>query len=84
MLRKNYNEKCDIWSCGVIMYILLSQRPPFGGRDDYEIMENVKKGKYDLTQPPFDKISEEAKDLIKKTKKLLIWMLMKESLQKKL
>ena len=67
VLRKNYNEKCDIWSCGVIMYILLSQRPPFGGRDDYEIMENVKKGKYDLTQPPFDKISEEAKDLIKKT-----------------
>ena len=49
VLNRNYNEKCDIWSCGVIMYILLSQRPPFGGRDDYEIMETVKTGKYDLT-----------------------------------
>ena len=48
------------------MYILLSQRPPFGGRDDYEIMETVKKGKYDLSSPPFDTISENAKDLIKK------------------
>ena len=66
VLNKNYNEKCDIWSCGVIMYILLSQRPPFGGRDDYEIMETVKKGKYDLSSPPFDTISENAKDLIKK------------------
>ena len=54
VLKKNYNEKCDIWSIGVIMYILLSQRPPFGGRDDYEIMENVKTGKYDLSKSPFD------------------------------
>ena len=67
VLNKNYNEKCDVWSCGVIMYILLSQRPPFGGRDDYEIMENVKTGKYDLSAPPFDRISDEAKDLIMKT-----------------
>ena len=67
VLRKSYNEKCDIWSCGVIMYILLSQRPPFGGRDDYEIMETVKTGVYDLSSSPFDTISEEAKDLIRKT-----------------
>ena len=67
VLLKRYNEKCDIWSCGVIMYILLSQRPPFGGRDDYEIMETVKTGQYDLSSPPFDTISEEAKDLIRKT-----------------
>ena len=65
VLKKRYNEKCDVWSCGVIMYILLSQRPPFGGRDDYEIMERVKTGKYDLQSPPFDKISAYAKDLIK-------------------
>ena len=66
VLNKSYNEKCDIWSCGVIMYILLSQRPPFGGKDDYEIMETVKTGKYDLSSPPFDKISDSAKDLIQK------------------
>lgn len=66
VLKKHYNEKCDIWSCGVIMYILLSARPPFGGADDTEIMNNVAKGKYDLETAPFDKISKSALDLIRK------------------
>ena len=67
VLNQKYNEKCDIWSCGVIMYILLSQRPPFGGQNDDEIFKNIKKGVYDLKSPPFDKLSANAKDLIKKT-----------------
>ena len=66
VLRKNYNEKCDLWSCGVIMYILLSARPPFGGQDDNDIMERVATGIYDLESPPFDKISKSALDLIRK------------------
>jgi calcium-dependent protein kinase len=66
VIKKNYNEKCDIWSCGVILYILLSGRPPFGGEDDHEIMENVKKGKYDLDCSPFNKASKSVIDLIKK------------------
>ena len=66
VLRKNYNEKCDIWSCGVIMYILLSARPPFGGQDDNDIMERVATGVYDLESPPFDKLSASALDLIRK------------------
>ena len=66
VLRKNYNEKCDIWSCGVIMYILLSARPPFGGQDDNDIMERVATGVYDLESPPFDQLSQSALDLIKK------------------
>jgi calcium-dependent protein kinase len=65
VLKKHYDEKCDIWSCGVILYILLSARPPFGGDSDSEIMERVSKGKFDLKSPPFDSISNEAKDLIK-------------------
>jgi len=67
VLNQKYNEKCDIWSCGVIMYILLSNTPPFWGDNDDEIYERIKIGKYDLKSPPFDKISENAKDLIKKT-----------------
>ena len=66
VLKKNYNEKCDIWSLGVIMYILLSARPPFGGRDDEAIMQRVAIGKYDLESPPFDELSNSALDLIRK------------------
>ena len=64
VLAGKYNEKCDIWSCGVIMYILLCGRPPFGGDED-EIIENIKKGEYDLAEEPWNRISYEAKDLIK-------------------
>ena len=34
VLNKKYNEKCDIWSCGVIVYIILSGIPPFNGSSD--------------------------------------------------
>ncbi len=65
VLNKKYNEKCDIWSCGVILYILLCGNVPFNGRDEREIIQKIKLGKYDLNKKPFDNISEEAKDLIK-------------------
>ena len=64
VLKKSYNEKCDVWSCGVILYILLSGRPPFNGEGDKEIMNNVLQGKFDLKSSPFDTISKECKDLI--------------------
>jgi len=38
VLKEHYNEKCDLWSCGVILYILISGIPPFNGRDDEQII----------------------------------------------
>lgn len=61
VINGNYNEKCDIWSIGVILYILLSGYPPFNGSDDEEIMENVETGKFDFDLEIFDFVSTTAK-----------------------
>ena len=66
MLTGNYNEKCDIWSAGVMLYILLCGYPPFYGQNDPQILESVKKGKYDFSGPEWKTVSEAAKDLIRK------------------
>lgn len=41
VIKGSYNEKCDIWSCGVIMYIILCGTPPFNGQNEKEIMEKI-------------------------------------------
>ena len=51
---------------GVVLFIMLSGKPPFGGRSNKEIIENVLKGTYNLESPVWEKISDSAKDLISK------------------
>ena len=66
VLKKKYTAKCDIWSIGVILYILLCGYPPFNGGNDKQIIEAVLKGKFTLEEPEWDDISEDAKDLVRK------------------
>ncbi len=66
VLKSNYDNKCDIWSCGVIMYVILSGAPPFDGSDDHAITELVKRGKYNFDGEEWDIISDDAKNLISK------------------
>ena len=63
---RNYTEKCDVWSCGIIMYILLTGLPPFNGDSDEEIVTKIKNGRFNMEKYPWPIISSQAKDLIKK------------------
>ena len=64
VLFEKYDEKCDIWSCGVILYILLCGYPPFNGDSDTDIMKAVKVGTYEFPKQEWSVISKEAKDLV--------------------
>ena len=66
VLKKSYNEKCDLWSAGVLVYIILTGTPPFNGNSDAEIMKKVAAGKYSLDIPELSNASEKAKDFISK------------------
>ncbi|KAH0721712.1 hypothetical protein KY290_005842 [Solanum tuberosum] len=66
VLRKRYGPECDIWSAGVIIYILLSGVPPFWDETEQGIFEQIVKGELDLVSEPWPAISESAKDLVRK------------------
>jgi len=61
-----YDTLCDVWSCGVIMYILLCGFPPFSGSTDQEVLRAVQHGRWSFRGKAWKCISEEAKDLIGK------------------
>ena len=64
ILLGEYTEKCDIWSAGVILYIILSGDPPFNGSNDHAIYTKISKMKFTFPEKKWKNISNEAKDLI--------------------
>jgi calcium-dependent protein kinase len=64
VLKGEYNEKCDIWSAGVISFILLCGYPPFAGDTDPDILKKVKEGVFEFKSPEWDGISQGAKNLV--------------------
>jgi len=61
-----YDVACDIWSVGVITYILLSGHVPFDGPSEEKVFEKILEADYSFPSPLWDPVSEEAKDFISK------------------
>lgn len=61
----NYSEKCDIWSCGVILYVMLRGSPPYSGKNETELLSNIVNKEVSFGDYMWNDISSEAKDFIK-------------------
>ena len=66
VLQKKYGKECDMWSAGVILYMFIVGHPPFDGKNNREIMDKIKKGKYSKSEYRWINASNEVKDLINK------------------
>jgi calcium-dependent protein kinase len=60
VLKKSYTESCDLWSLGVIVYMLLSGAPPFYGKNDEAIKASIVQGEYTFPHELFRDVSDEA------------------------
>ncbi|KAF8039290.1 hypothetical protein BT93_B1732 [Corymbia citriodora subsp. variegata] len=66
LLGREYNEKVDVWSVGVILYIMVSGVPPFYGDSVEEIFEKVVRGNLRFPTKHFRGVSADVKDLLRK------------------
>ncbi|KAJ0100458.1 hypothetical protein Patl1_20051 [Pistacia atlantica] len=65
VLTGGYNQAADVWSAGVILYILLSGMPPFWGNTKSRIFDAVRAADLRFPSNPWDNISESAKRLVR-------------------
>lgn len=66
MFDGSYDEKCDIWSSGVILFMMITGTVPFTGSGVAQIKESVKAARIDFNKPVWANISDELKDLLRK------------------
>lgn len=64
LLDGSYDRSCDLWSIGVIAYVMLSGRPPFNGNSDEVIFRKIRRGNFRMDTSLWDGVSECAKDFI--------------------
>jgi calcium-dependent protein kinase len=64
VLNHQYGKECDVWSLGVMAYIILSGIPPFNGSSDADIMAAIKKGTFNFNAKVWSTVSQSAKDFI--------------------
>jgi len=66
VMGREYDEKVDLWSCGVILYIILGGIPPFYGDSAVEIFESVVRANLRFPSRIFRTVSPTAKDLLRR------------------
>mmetsp|Transcript_29536 Transcript_29536/g.87659 ORF Transcript_29536/g.87659 Transcript_29536/m.87659 type:complete len:536 (+) Transcript_29536:233-1840(+) len=65
VLAGKYDQLSDLWSCGVIMYVMLCGYPPFFGESDAEVLSKVRLGNFSFNAADWKNVSEDAKNLIR-------------------